>query len=163
STSGRLARSVAFTFFGTGYLVGVTRGFSVTRGRPSATHFARPPFISRAFACPYSCSSQNANAANQLLLSPYNTTVVFGVTPVSGMGPKKTVGEPDLVPGQSPGDLIEDVGFVALQVGERDTGQQVVDASLQHSPHRPDATRRLRATSMRVDRVQIAVDLKRDV
>src|SRR5207247_672100 len=83
STSGRLARSVAFTFFGTGYLVGVTRGFSVTIGRPSATHFARPPFISRAFACPYSCSSQNANAANQLLLSPYNTTVVFGVTPAS--------------------------------------------------------------------------------
>src|SRR5438445_10798198 len=79
------------------------------------------------------------------------------------MGPKKTVGEPDLVPGQSPGDLIEDVGFVALQVGERDTGQQVVDASLQHSPHRPDATRRLRATSMRVDLVQIAVDLERDV
>src|SRR5207244_2857126 len=55
--------------------------------------------------------------------------------PVSGMGPKKTVGEPDLVPGQSPGDLIEDVGFVALQVGERDTSQQVVEASLAYTPH----------------------------
>src|SRR2546425_328797 len=76
---------------------------------------------------------------------------------------KKPVGEPDLVPRQGPGDLVEDVGFVALQVGERDAVQQVVDASLQHSPHRPDATRRLRATSMRVDRMQITVDLERDV
>src|SRR5213082_4196867 len=58
-------------------------GRSVTSDRPSATHFARPPFISLALVCPYSCSSQNANAANQLLLSPYSTTVVLGVTPAS--------------------------------------------------------------------------------
>ena len=54
STSGRFARSAALTFFGTGYLVGVTCGLSVTSGRPSATHFARPPFISLALVCPYS-------------------------------------------------------------------------------------------------------------
>src|SRR2546427_8536386 len=51
----------------------------------------------------------------------------------------------------------------ALPIYQRLAGQQVVDASLQHSPHRPDATRRLRATSMRVDRMQITVDLERDV
>src|SRR5436309_14976520 len=83
STSGRLARSVALTFFGTGYLVGVTRGFSVTRGRPSATHFARPPFISRALVWPHSCSSQDANAANQLLLAPYRAPGVYGLTPAA--------------------------------------------------------------------------------
>src|SRR6266480_4024053 len=83
STSGRLARRAAFTFFGTGYANGRTVGRSDWSGRPSATHFARPPFISFALVCPYSCSSQNANAANQLLLSPYNTTVVLGVTPAS--------------------------------------------------------------------------------
>src|SRR3979411_236812 len=83
STSGRLARIAAFTFFGTGYVVGRPVGRSVTRGRPSATHFARPPFMSFALVCPYSCSSQKANAANQLLLSPYSTTVVLGVTPSS--------------------------------------------------------------------------------
>src|SRR2546425_6556943 len=53
---------------------------SVTSGRPSATHLARPPFISFALSWPYSWSSQKAKAANQLLLSPYNTTVVLGVT-----------------------------------------------------------------------------------
>ena len=83
STSARRARSAMFGRFGTGYLVGWMSARAVTRGRPSALHFARPPFISRAFLCPYSCSSQNANAANQLLLSPYSTTVVFGVTPAS--------------------------------------------------------------------------------
>src|SRR5256886_10765 len=81
STSGRLARIAAFTFLGTGYVVARTLERSLTSGRPSATHFARPPFISFALACPYSCSSQKANAANQLLLSPYSTTVVLGVTP----------------------------------------------------------------------------------
>src|SRR5882762_2770460 len=85
STSGRLARIAAFTFFGTGYVVARTFERSVTRGRPSATHFARPPFISFALVCPYSCSSQKANAANQLLLSPYSTSVVLGVTPASDM------------------------------------------------------------------------------
>src|ERR1051326_1450034 len=51
--------------------------------RRSATHLARPPFISLTLACPYSCNSQKAKAANQLLLSPYSTTVVLGVTPAS--------------------------------------------------------------------------------
>src|SRR5207247_10210339 len=81
SSSGGLPPIAAFTFLGTGYVVAPTVARSVTRGRPSATHFARPPFISFALACPYSCSSQKANAANQLLLSPYSTTVVLGVTP----------------------------------------------------------------------------------
>jgi len=39
--------------------------------------------MSFAVVCPYSWSSQKANAANQLLLSPYSTTVVLGVTPAS--------------------------------------------------------------------------------
>src|SRR6267378_3107990 len=83
STSGRFARIAAFCFLGTGYVVARTAVRAVTSGRPSATHFARPPFISFALVCPYSCSSQKANAANQLLLSPYRTTVVLGVTPAS--------------------------------------------------------------------------------
>src|SRR3989449_2931568 len=83
STSGRLARIAAFAFLGTGYGVARTVERSGSRGRASATHFARPPFISLALACPYSWSNQKANAANQLLLSPYSTTVVLGVTPAS--------------------------------------------------------------------------------
>src|ERR1041384_2089305 len=83
STSGRLARMAALIFFGIGYADARTVGRSDTSGRPSATHLARPPFISFALLCPYSCSSQKANAANQLLLSPYRTTVVLGVTPAS--------------------------------------------------------------------------------
>src|SRR5437016_14028709 len=39
--------------------------------------------MSLALVCPYNCSSQKAKAANQLLLSPYSTTVVLGVTPAS--------------------------------------------------------------------------------
>src|SRR2546422_322314 len=39
--------------------------------------------MSFAVVCPYSWSSQKANAANQLLLSPFSTTVVLGVTPAS--------------------------------------------------------------------------------
>src|SRR5256714_10697352 len=39
--------------------------------------------MSFALTCPYNCSSQKAKAANQLLLSPYSTTVVLGVTPAS--------------------------------------------------------------------------------
>src|SRR5690348_15733448 len=76
STSGRLARMAAFTFFGTGYAARRTVGRSDTRGRPSGTHLALPPFMSLAFECPYNCSSQNAKAANQLLLSPYSTTEI---------------------------------------------------------------------------------------
>ena len=78
-----MARGAALVRFGTGYLVGVTPAAAVPSGRCSADHLARPPFISLAFLCPYSCRSQNANAANQLLLSPYSTTVVFGVTPAA--------------------------------------------------------------------------------
>src|SRR5436309_16023376 len=78
STSGRLARIAAFAFLGTGYVVARALERSVTRGRPSATHFARPPFISFALRCPYSWRNQKANAANQLSLSPYSTTSAFG-------------------------------------------------------------------------------------
>ena len=49
---------------------GATVGISVTTGRPSSIHFLRPPFMTRASLWPYSFSSQKANVANQLLLSP---------------------------------------------------------------------------------------------
>src|SRR5207249_9929454 len=75
------ARTAAFACLGAGQLVARPFARSVASGRPSATHLARPPFISLTLACPYSCNSQNAKAANQLLLSPYSTTVVLGVTP----------------------------------------------------------------------------------
>src|SRR2546430_3184547 len=75
---------------------------------------------------------------------------------------KKTIGLAGLVPGHDPGDLVQLV-LVVHQVGERNAGEQVVDALLQHSPHRPDATRRVRTTSLGIDRVKIAVDFEGDV
>src|SRR6266704_1627490 len=67
-----------------------------------------------------------------------------------------------LVPGQDPGDGVQ-LGLVVREVRERDAGQQVIDPLLQHSPDRPDAARRVRTTSLRVDRVEIAVDFEGDV
>src|SRR5436190_14273512 len=247
STSGRLARIAAFTFLGTGYVVARTFERSVTNGRPSATHFARPPFINFEVVCPYSWSSQKANAANQLLLSPYSTTVVLGVTPasdksfanafLSGMSrrtgsfscdcqfqptapamcpesyavvststsikrmlgsvrcpathsvetstsgcvyatltsnqvkpdsasrvsvQKKTIGMAGLVPGQSPGDVVQ-LGLIVREVREGNAGQQIVDPLLQHSPDGPDAARSLRTTSLGIDGMEVAIDFEGDV
>src|SRR5437667_12753529 len=75
---------------------------------------------------------------------------------------KKTIGLAGLVPGQDPGDLVLLV-LVWHQIGERNAGEQVVDALLEHSPHRPDATRCVRTTSLGIDRVKIAVDFEGDV
>src|SRR5690242_4658328 len=67
-----------------------------------------------------------------------------------------------LVPGQNPGDLVE-LAFVVREIGEGDAGQQIVDPLLEHSPHRPDAARRVWTTSLRIDGMEIAVDFEGDV
>src|SRR2546422_2502559 len=67
-----------------------------------------------------------------------------------------------LVPGHDPGDVVQ-LRLVVRQVRERDAGQQLVDPLLQHPPDRPDAARRVRTTSLGIDRVEIAVDFEGDV
>src|SRR5438093_8398333 len=67
-----------------------------------------------------------------------------------------------LVPGQRPGDVIQ-LRLIVREVRERDTGQQIVDPLLQHSPDGPDAARSLRTTSLRIDGMEIAVDFEGDV
>src|SRR2546422_4631203 len=67
-----------------------------------------------------------------------------------------------LVPGHDPGDVVQ-LRLVVRQVRKRDAGQQLVDPLLQHPPDRPDAARRVRTTSLGIDRVEIAVDFEGDV
>ncbi|SHU07740.1 Uncharacterised protein [Mycobacteroides abscessus subsp. abscessus] len=56
---------------------------SVDSGRPSSSHFLRPPSSSFTSWCPYSLKYQYAYAANQLLLPPYRTTVSSLLMPLS--------------------------------------------------------------------------------
>ena len=60
-------------------------GTSVVSSRASASHFLRPPFIIRTSLWPYSFICHSAQAANQLLLSPYRTTVVSLPMPASAI------------------------------------------------------------------------------
>ena len=50
-------------------------------GRPLSSQYLRPPLRIRTSRWPYSLSCQYAQAANQLLLSPYRTIVVSGPMP----------------------------------------------------------------------------------
>ncbi len=52
-------------------------------GRPLSSQYLRPPLRIRTSSWPYSLSCQYAQAANQLLLSPYSTIVVSGPIPDS--------------------------------------------------------------------------------
>src|SRR5215218_7992620 len=68
-TSSRNARMLLSGAFAV-YEVDGRSGTSVTRGRPSSSHFLRPPSRSLTFSWPYSLEYQYAYAANQLLLPP---------------------------------------------------------------------------------------------
>ena len=52
------------------YCVGAYFGTSVVNGRPSCSHFERPPSMTFAFVKPNSWNTQNAYVAHQLFLSP---------------------------------------------------------------------------------------------
>src|SRR5215208_8409135 len=52
------------------YCVAGYFGTSVENGRPSCSHFARPPSTTFVFVNPKSWNTQNAYVAHQLLLSP---------------------------------------------------------------------------------------------
>src|SRR5215471_21617218 len=80
-TSGRNARSDRSGPLAL-YVLAAAAGLSVATDFPSASHFFRPPSMMRTSACPYIFSCQNAQAANQLLLSPYRTIVVLLSMPV---------------------------------------------------------------------------------
>src|SRR2546425_5479763 len=60
-----------------------------------------------------------------------------------------------LVPGQSPGDVVQ-LGLIVREVREGNAGQQIVDPLLQHSPDGPDAARSLRTTSLGIDGMEVA-------
>src|SRR2546428_9886915 len=67
-----------------------------------------------------------------------------------------------LVPGQSPGDVVQ-LGLIVREVREGNAGQQIVDPLLQHSPDGPDAARSLRTTSLGIDGMEVAIDFEGDV
>src|SRR2546422_3332966 len=67
-----------------------------------------------------------------------------------------------LVPGQSPGDVVQ-LRLIVREVREGNAGQQIVDPLLQHSPDGPDAARSLRTTSLGIDGMEIAIDFEGDV
>src|SRR5829696_3148268 len=54
---------------------------SLLIGLSSSNHFFLPPFISLTSLNPWYLNAQKANAANQLLKSPYNTSTVLLLTP----------------------------------------------------------------------------------
>src|SRR6266700_3028612 len=64
-----------------------------------------------------------------------------------------------LVPGQSPGDVVQ-LGLIVREVREGNAGQQIVDPLLQHSPDGPDAARSLRTTSLGIDGMEVAIDFE---
>jgi hypothetical protein len=68
---------------GARYCVSGYVGTSVENGRPSCSHFERPPsrIRSRSSGKPNSRKTQNAYVAHQLFLSPYSTTVVDSSMP----------------------------------------------------------------------------------
>src|SRR5207253_11334864 len=67
-----------------------------------------------------------------------------------------------LVPGQSPGDVVQ-LGLIVREVREGNAGQQIVEPLLQHSPDGPDAARSLRTTSLGVVGMEVAIDGEGDV
>jgi len=63
--------------------------------------------------------------------------------------------------GVGSGDQFLDTGLLFHEVGERDARQEIVDPTLELSPHWSNAARRPRAAAFIVDRVGLAIDLER--